>query len=240
MQATTGAGFAYQGSELELFSRAVNWKGYFGGLLRPHLGRRVLDVGAGIGANVASMDTPNVIEWVCLEPDDGMAARIGERIQRHELPSKCRVIVGTIDRLSVEDRFDTILYIDVLEHIADDAGELGRAAAHLADGGRLAVLSPAHQFLFTPFDAAIGHHRRYSRRALLRLAPPRLKLVDVRMIDSFGLLASLANRLLLRSSMPSEGQILLWDRVLVPLSRVGDRLSLHRLGKSVLAVWCRQ
>jgi hypothetical protein len=60
------------------------------------------------------------------------------------------------------------------------------------------------------------------------------------MIDSFGLLASLANRLLLRSSMPSEGQILLWDRVLVPLSRVGDRLSFHRIGKSVLAVWCRQ
>jgi hypothetical protein len=75
---------------------------------------------------------------------------------------------------------------------------------------------------------------------LLRLAPPHLKLVDVRMIDSFGLLASLANRLLLRSSMPSEGQILLWDRVLVPLSRVGDRLSFHRIGKSVLAVWCRQ
>src|SRR5258708_27204672 len=126
MQSTTGAGFAYQGSELELFSRAVNWKGYFGSLLRPHLGRRVLDVGAGIGANVASMDTPNVIEWVCLEPDDGMAARIRERIQRHELPSKCRVIVGTIDRLSVEDRFDTILYIDVLEHIVDDADELRR------------------------------------------------------------------------------------------------------------------
>ena len=240
MQAPTGAGFAYQGSELELFSRAVNWKGYFGSLLRPHLGHRVLDVGAGIGANVASMDTPKVAEWVCLEPDAGMAARIQERIHRHELPSKCRAVVGTIDQLSAEERFDTILYIDVLEHIADDADELRRAAAHLVEGGRLAVLSPAHQFLFTPFDAAIGHHRRYSKRALLRLAPPQLKLADVRMIDSFGLLASLANRLLLRSSMPSEGQILLWDRVLVPLSRIGDRLSLNHIGKSVLAVWWRQ
>ena len=240
MQATTGDGFAYQGCELELFSRAVNWKRYFGSLLQPHLGRRVLDVGAGIGANVASMDTPSVMEWLCLEPDDGMAARIRERIQRRELPSKCRVVAGTIDRLSAEDRFDTILYIDVLEHIADDADELRRAAAHLAAGGRLAVLAPAHQFLFTPFDAAIGHHRRYSKRGLLRLAPPQLNLVDVRMIDSFGLLASLGNRLLLRSSMPSEEQILLWDRVLVPLSRVGDRLSLHRIGKSVLVVWCRR
>jgi len=60
------------------------------------------------------------------------------------------------------------------------------------------------------------------------------------MIDSFGLLAYLANQLLLRSSMPSAGQILLWDRVLVPLSRFGDRLSFRRIGKSVLAVWCRQ
>ena len=232
--------FAYQGSELELFAHAVNWKGYFGSLLRPHLGRRVLDVGAGIGSNVASIDTPAVMEWVCLEPDEALAVQIQERIQRNELPSKCRVVVGTIERLSAEDRFDTILYIDVLEHILDDAGELRRAAAHLAVGGRLAVLAPAHQFLFTPFDAAIGHQRRYSKRGLLRLAPSQLKLVDVGMIDSFGLLASLANRLLLRSSMPSERQILLWDRVLVPLSRLGDRLSFRCIGKSVLAVWCRQ
>jgi SAM-dependent methyltransferase len=217
----------------------VNWKRYLGSLLRPHLGRRVLEVGAGIGANVASIDRPGVVEWVCLEPDADMAARIRERVERHELPSKCRVVAGAIDRLAAEDRFDTILYVDVLEHIGDDAGELRRASAHLGAGGRLAVLSPAHQFLFTPFDAAIGHYRRYSKRGLLRLAPPQLTLVDVRMIDSFGLLASLANKLLLRSSMPSEGQVLLWDRVLVPLSRVGDRLSLNRIGKSVLAVWGR-
>src|SRR5262249_42700906 len=161
------------------------------------------------------------------EPDDEMATRIRKRIERHELPSKCRVVSGTIDRLSAEDRFDTILYIDVLEHIVDDAGELRRAAAHLEVGGRLAVLSPADQFLFTPFDAAIGHRRRYTKRGLLRLAPRELKLVDFGMVDSFGLLASLGNWLLLRSAMPSERQILFWDRVLVPLSRVGDRLSLH-------------
>ena len=234
------ANLRYQGSELDLFLRAVNWKRYFGGMLRPYVGGRVLEVGAGIGANVEAVETPDVAEWVCLEPDPELAERIRQRIDRHELPAKCRVIAGTIERIAPEDRFDAILYIDVLEHIEDDAGELRRAAAHLAEGGRLIVLAPAHQFLFSPFDAAIGHFRRYSRRSLTHLAPPGMRLVRASMIDSFGLCASLANRLLLRSAMPTASQVAFWDRILVPLSRIGDRLSFHKVGKSVLVVWRRE
>ena len=230
----------YQGSELDLFLHAVNWKRYFGSILRPYVGRRVLEVGAGIGANVEAVATPDVAEWVCLEPDPELAERIKQRIDRHELSAKCRVVAGTIERIAPEDQFDTILYIDVLEHIEDDAGELRRAAAHLAEGGRLIVLAPAHQFLFSPFDAAIGHFRRYSRRSLTRLTPPGMRLVRAWMIDSLGLCASLANRLLLRSAMPSAGQVAFWDRILVPLSRIGDRLSFHKIGKSVLVVWRRE
>jgi hypothetical protein len=59
------------------------------------------------------------------------------------------------------------------------------------------------------------------------------------MLDSAGLLASLANRLLLRSAMPSPEQIAFWDRVLVPISRVLDTLFGRRLGKTVVAVWSR-
>jgi hypothetical protein len=58
-------------------------------------------------------------------------------------------------------------------------------------------------------------------------------------LDSAGLLASLGNRLLLRQSMPSEAQIQAWDSLLVPPSRILDRLTLGRVGKSVLGVWSR-
>ena len=227
----------YAGSELELFSAAVNWKTYFAEALAPYIGDRVLEVGAGIGSNIPYLRTPAVREWTSLEPDPELARRIGERIAAGELPASCRVIAGTLADIDAESRFDTILYIDVLEHIPDDAAELSRAARVLAPGGNLIVLAPAHQFLFSPFDAAIGHFRRYNARSLATVGPTECRLRHRQMLDGAGLLASLANRLLLRQSSPTKAQIAFWDRVLVPISRGLDRLTGHRVGKTVIVVW---
>jgi hypothetical protein len=56
-------------------------------------------------------------------------------------------------------------------------------------------------------------------------------------LDSVGVIASGANRLLLRSGMPTASQVALWDRVMVPVSRVIDPLFGRRIGKSILGVW---
>jgi hypothetical protein len=103
------------------------------------------------------------------------------------------------------------------------------------------VLSPAHASLYTPFDKAIGHFRRYSRSTLAKTAEGTgLRSVKVDYLDSVGLLASGANRLLLSQSMPTERQILTWDRLMVPVSRLLDPVFGHRLGKSILGVWRRE
>ncbi len=227
----------YVGSELELFSNAINWKRYVSRQLGRFVAGRVLDVGAGIGSNIEYLSTPAVTEWVALEPDPALAARIAGRIGRAELPTSCRVLNGTTDTLEPAERFDTILYLDVIEHIADDAAELQRAADHLAPRGRLVVLAPAHQFLFSPFDAAIGHHRRYTAGSLRAIGPRGGRVEVCRMLDSVGFFASLANRLLLRTAQPTPGQIKVWDTMMVPASRVVDQLSGFVFGKSVTAVW---
>lgn len=232
-------GFRYIGSELELFAAARNWKAYWSARLRPLLSGHVLEVGAGIGSNLVPLDSPAVTGWTLLEPDPELVARMRARQAAGELPSAARLCTGTLAGLAAEERFDTIVYIDVMEHIADDRGEAARAAGHLAPGGRLVLLCPAHPFLFSPFDAAIGHHRRYSRAALAALAPPGCRLETCFMLDSIGLFALLANRLLLKSAMPSAAQIAFWDRAMVPLSRLLDPLFGHRLGKTVVGAWVK-
>lgn len=227
----------YVGSELELFAAATHWKRYVAATLRPFIGGRVLEVGAGIGSNLLYLHGDSVRAWTSLEPDPDQARRITERVAVGELPRGSRVINGTTETLPPGDRFDTILYIDVLEHIAEDAAELRRAAGHLAPGGHLVVLAPAHQFLFSPFDRAVGHHRRYTAATLTALAPPSCRLRRVFMLDSVGFFASVANRFLLAAAMPTPRQIAFWDKVLVTASRVVDRLTLHRFGKTVVAVW---
>ena len=120
-------------------------------------------------------------------------------------------------------------------HIPDDQAELGRAAERLKPGGHVVVLSPAHQWLFTPFDAAIGHCRRYTKKTLAALTPESLELRRSFYLDAVGLLASLGNRLVLKAAMPTPRQIAVWDRVLVRLSRMIDPLLGYSAGKSVVA-----
>ena len=148
-------------------------------------------------------------------------------------------MVGTLDQVQDLAPFDTLLYMDVLEHIEDDRAEVARAAARLVPGGHLIVLSPAHPFLYTPFDKAIGHFRRYTKKSLREAAPADagLELVRLSYLDTVGLLASLGNRLVLKSAMPNPRQIALWDRVMVRMSRLVDPVLGYTLGKSVLGVW---
>jgi SAM-dependent methyltransferase len=146
---------------------------------------------------------------------------------------------GTLHTIDAGQRFDTIIYVDVLEHIANDREELNVAAGLLRPGGRIIVLSPAHQWLFTPFDAAIGHFRRYNRSMLRSISPTGLRLEYLIYLDSAGLTASAANLFLLRKSMPTKAQLRFLDHWIVPVSRGLDKLLLHSVGKSIIAVWRR-
>jgi protein-L-isoaspartate O-methyltransferase len=232
--------FAYVGTELALFARAVHWKQYVAELLAPHISGRVLEVGAGIGSNTGYLaGASQFAAWECLEPDRSQADAIRDKISAGELPPVCSVTAGTLADIAPDAKFDAILYLDVLEHIRDDGAEVAAAAAHLDRNGRLIVLAPAHNWLFTPFDERIGHYRRYSRRSLAALTVPALRIVSLRYVDSVGMMASLANRLLLSASMPTDRQIQVWDRCMVPISRFSDGLLMGSLGKSVIAVWER-
>lgn len=228
---------AYKGDELALFQHATRWKEYVRDQLRPYLSGRVLEVGAGLGATTVPFLSPAVTSWTCLEPDPAMVEGLRARFADSR---RVQVIGGTTESVGEPQGFDTVLYIDVLEHIEDDRAELERAARLLSPGGAIVVLSPAHQWLFTPFDERIGHHRRYSMGTLRAAAPASLQLERTWYLDAAGLLASLGNRLLLSQSMPTQSQVLFWDRRLVPVSRWLDPLLGYRVGKSVVAVWRRR
>lgn len=230
--------YSYEGGELDVFTLATNWKAYWASRIEPHMGPRVLEVGAGLGATARTL-CKRQKRWVALEPDPALAGRMRDEIAAGHLPAICEVRVGKLEDLDASELFDTILYIDVLEHILNDRGELERAAVQLDRGGCIVVIAPAHQYLYTAFDKAIGHFRRYNREMIVALNPSGLNLSRFEYLDSVGFLASLGNRLLLNSASPSSSQIKIWDRFMVPLSRCLDPILQRRFGKSVLAVWSK-
>ena len=229
----------YLGSELDLFALASNWKAYVKHEIGQYIKGHVLEVGAGIGETTKALINGHEDSWTCLEPDRGLAQRIALTLaNNHRGKSESpKVIVGGIDHPACNRRYDTILYIDVLEHIENDKLEIEKAARKLKKRGYLIVLAPAYQYLYSPFDAKIGHFRRYHKKRLIKMSPADTELLRVRYLDSVGCLASLGNKVILRAGIPTKNQIILWNRNLVPLSRIFDSAFRYKVGKSIYIVW---
>ena len=217
--------------ELTLFAHAVNWKKYWATSIAKYVYGSVAEVGAGIGSNAQLLLNRQVDELMLIEPREELFSQLSAR----EYPQR----VGKLNGILKDSHryFDTILYIDVLEHIEDDGDETSCAYDHLTNGGHLVILSPAWPFLYSPFDQAVGHHRRYTRASLRASVDSRLETVSEIYLDSVGLLAALANKLLLRASAPSDAQVKLWDGLMVRMSAMLDPMLCYTAGKTVVGVY---
>jgi SAM-dependent methyltransferase len=228
--------FKYSGEELDVFGGAHNWKSYWVEKIRSYIGKNVLEVGAGIGATTMALKNVPHDAWFCVEPDPLLCEKILERKSTGEIASNVRIQNCTALDLVGKNKFDTILYIDVLEHIENDREELEIALSLLNDGGVIIILSPAHNYLYSQFDKKIGHHRRYNKKELSKIIPSGMLIKQMLYMDSVGFFASLANKIILKQSDPTAAQVGVWDKVMVPLSRMIDPIILNLAGKSILAI----
>jgi len=211
-----------QGETLRRMSAAENYNRWLFARCGQYLGARVLDAGAGIGT--FSEFAAESAQVVALEPDPELVARLRERFAGSDRVS---VVARTVEELDPgQGRFDSILCLNVLEHIRDDEGTLARFRELLVPGGRLLLLVPAHAFLYGAIDRALGHERRYDREGLGALLRRTGFAVEVlRAVNPLGTAGWLVSgRILGRSQIPA-GPLRLYDR-LVPLLRALDRVDL--------------
>jgi SAM-dependent methyltransferase len=223
----------YIGKELDIFSKAINWKKYWYSFIEPYLKGNIAEIGSGCGNNSFLIVNNEKINTIyCVEPDAELIQFSKAKINN----TKITYINGFLSDIPLEKTFDAILYIDVLEHIEKDVEELEKASFRLKKNGVLIVLSPAFPFLFTEFDKAVGHYRRYKKSDFLRLTNKTLNPLKCQYLDSFGVILSFSNKFL-ASPQPSFSQIQFWDKCVVPISKVMDFLFNYRFGKSILMIW---
>jgi SAM-dependent methyltransferase len=142
--------------------------------------------------------------------------------------------------LASERKVKTIVCLNVIEHIDDDAKAVTNLARALQPGGHLLIIVPALELLYNDLDRLAGHHRRYSRDQMRsRLAEAGLDIVRCDYFNAIGGLGWLANRALRHGSLNDKAvnsQITLFDKWLVPLSRMADPATRKFFGQSVIAV----
>jgi SAM-dependent methyltransferase len=232
----------YIGTELELFKLAYNWKKYWKSFIVDFAKGDILDVGFGMGSNIDIVFNNEISQYVGLEPDLNLLQLYRSNIHKTKI-NRVNLINGTLLSLKKDTYFDLIMYIDVLEHILDDYEEIERAAKHLKPGGSIFILAPAHNFLYSYFDDEVGHYRRYNKRIadnLFQYISPAMVESKLIYLDSLGALASLMNRFILRQKKIKISQIIFWDKILIPLSRVVDFITNYSVGKSILMIYTKK
>jgi 2-polyprenyl-3-methyl-5-hydroxy-6-metoxy-1,4-benzoquinol methylase len=203
--------------------------------IRPALGQRILEIGSGMG---------NITPFLCADGNQVTATDILPSY-RSELErmfgNRPNVEIGIFDLNSpapadyISRPFDSVVCLNVLEHIENDHFALEQMYKTLKAGGKLALLVPAHKILYGEFDRAVGHYRRYEKREMVA----KLKLVgfSICKVKYFSIAAALPwlinGRLLKRNYLPS-GQTSLANR-LVPLFKF-ERFIGPPCGLSLIAI----
>jgi len=205
-------------------------------IFRPHIRGRVLEVGAGVGF-VTRQLAERADSVIACEPTSVLVDQLRTRVA---LLPNVEVRQETTQRLidgGYRESFDTIIYFSVLEHIKDDAEEVRRAWDLLADGGRLLVLVPAHQWLYAKIDELSGHFRRYSRRSIRALFGAEFNPVEVRNFDTVGLLPYFILFRLLRNTNMSGVTASVYSKIVIRVSYLLHVVTRGRLiGKNLLVV----
>ncbi len=135
--------------------------------LAPHVRGRVLEMGCGIGTYSARL-RPLADHLTCVDMNPSYVHTVRNLLGDDPAASVLAGVLGD-DLTFPTDSFDTIVCLNVIEHILDDHEAVRLLAGWLAPGGTLLVQVPAHQWLFGSIDAALGHYRRYTACRLTSL-----------------------------------------------------------------------
>ncbi|MET0650221.1 MAG: class I SAM-dependent methyltransferase [Pyrinomonadaceae bacterium] len=232
---------AYAGRDLESMAFARNYHRWILDLFAPHMGRRLVEVGAGTGSFSELLLEREPDSLTLVEPSAEMHGRLAEHVKGFRTQARVRTVNDTFAgaaRLIAEDEPpDSVIYVNVLEHVADDAAELLIVHRALAPGGRLFVFVPALRWLYGSFDRQVGHLRRYTRGELSRKCERAgFRVLKSVYFDAAGVLPWWLKYRVLRSEKMEPAAVRVYDEFCVPVLRRVEALAPPPLGKNVLLV----
>ncbi len=230
------AEIVYEGRDLEVLADMANYYAWIMETFGPHVSGNAVEYGAGTG-NFSQHFVPLADRVTLVEPSGGVSVELRSRFSG--LP-KVTVVESSLEthvRQAEAESFDTILMVNVLEHIEDDRAALANLFRILKPGGRLLIFVPALQALMSKLDRVHGHYRRYHRGDLVaKITESGGEVEHCRYFDLAGTLPWLLLNKLMGSTAFNPTLVGFHDRMVVPLSRTIERMIPVPFGKNLIAV----
>ena len=223
----------YSGWELNFFDKSKNFRNYQFSLIKKYLKNKILEIGPGNGTMVDQYISKYFSDISVSEIDKKLNKTL---VKKFKNKKNVKIYKKKINEF--KNKFNSIIYSDVIEHIKDDKKEIKLALKRLNKNGHLIIMVPAFQYLYSEYDRSIGHYRRYKKSFFVNFAKKnKIKLVETLYFDSIGFAFLMLGKLINTKNKKSVGLgAFIWN-LLVPISRVIDKVIAHSIGKSVLCVY---
>jgi SAM-dependent methyltransferase len=224
----------YFGRDLEAMFFANNYHLWILEEFRPFLGKRLLEVGAGTGDFSELLLQTQPESLTVVEPSKNMFPLLEDNLKHHPHTERLNAFFGDIYQ-SLSTQPDTILYVNVLEHISDDKSELTYVYQALPVGGHVCIFVPALQWLYGTADANFGHVKRYYKKPLEAIVESvGFEIVKSSYFDIAGIIPWWILFCLFKSKSIKANQVSVYDKVVVPImQRIKIPLP---IGKNILLV----
>jgi 2-polyprenyl-3-methyl-5-hydroxy-6-metoxy-1,4-benzoquinol methylase len=201
--------------------------------IAPFCGERILEVGCGIGNMTQFFSGRELVVGIDIDKDHIAAIR-KKFAGRKNMKFECIPIEKVSTKEYSKYRFDTILCINVLEHIKNDSAALAKFKSLLSPGGRLVLQVPAFQFLYNPLDKNIYHFRRYSMKPLIKKTQKAgFQTEHCSFMNIFGIPGWFLNGTILRRKILPSSQLHGFDKVL-PILKLLDKPFNRIAGLSII------
>jgi SAM-dependent methyltransferase len=225
---------------LQLFANAPHFNKWLFDNISPYCQGSTLEIGSGIG-NISKLllqqNLPVTLSDLRLEYCEYLRSHFADN---RNLQNVSQVDLSLTDFENVypqlQHQFDTVIALNVVEHIENDKLAVANCEKLLKSKGRIIILVPAYTKLYNSFDKALGHFRRYDKKSLIRLIQSQpLKIVHTEHFNCGGILGWWFTGSILGKPTIPPNQLAVYEK-LVPLFRFIDQLVFKRIGLSVIAV----
>ena len=222
---------SYLNHLIKRFDLAKNWRSYQLSLIKKYINNKILEIGPG-GGEIIENFVNDKNQITLIDNDSELCGVLNEKFKNNK-----NVTIVNSNIKFTNEKYDTILYMDVIEHIEKDIDELDLACDRLTNDGKLVIVVPAFNFLFSSYDKDVGHYRRYEKKDFKNYVKNKnLNILSLKYFDSLGFFILILVKLFkFKGKNSTVLGIKLWN-LMVPISRLIDKLFFHQFGKSLMCV----